>query len=321
MGSDVHSFALRFGGITRRIALAGIAAAVLLTGAAPGSAHAEPPMWVVKDQDSTIYLFGTVHLLDPNIKWVTPRVEGALDEATQLWEEIPMPASIQEAQAQMAPVMLPRALSPDHPLSSLLSDEEKVELGRALARTPHPEQLGVVLEKMKPWFAIVNLGISPLINAGFEPGAGADIVLSRLAREQGDEVLGFETLEQQLDMMSGWTEEEQLAALRALLAVPDEEFKARIAGAVAAFRAWMNGDAAPVEAIIDDWRTGKDELRSKTMPYDVFLANRNESWAGQIQTLLAGKGVAFVAVGAGHLVGPDSVQARLAARGIDAERY
>jgi uncharacterized protein YbaP (TraB family) len=321
MGSDVRSFALRFGGITRRTALAGIAAAVLLTGVGAGSAHAEPPMWVVKDQDSTIYLFGTVHLLDPNIKWATPRVEGALDEATQLWEEIPMPSSIQEAQAQMAPAMLPRAVSPDQPLSSLLSDEEKAELERALARTPRPEQLGKVLEHMKPWFAIVNLGTSPLINAGFEPGAGADIVLSRLAREQGDEVLGFETLEQQLDMMSGWTEDQQLAALRALLAVPDEEFKARIAGAVAAFRAWMGGDTTPAEAIIDDWRTGRDELRSKIMPYDVFLANRNESWAGQIKTLLAGKGVVFVAVGAGHLVGPDSVQARLATRGIEAERY
>jgi hypothetical protein len=278
-------------------------------------------MWVIHDEDSTIYLFGTVHLLDPRIEWQTPRVTGALDEATQLWEEIPMPGSIEEAQAQQGPVMLQRAVSPDRSLSSLLTDEEKAGLQRALARTPAPEQLGRVLENMKPWFAIVNLGTSPLMNAGYDPGAGADIVLARLAREQGDEVLGFETLEQQLDMLSGWTEEEQLGALRAFLTISDEEFDARIAGADTAFRAWMAGDAAPVEAIIDSWRTGEDALRSAIMPYDFFLVNRNEDWAGQIEELLAGEGTAFVAVGAGHLVGPDSVQARLTARGIEAEPY
>jgi hypothetical protein len=285
------------------------------------TASAEPPMWVIEDEDSTIYLFGTVHLLDPSIEWQTERVTDALGEASQLWEEIPMPGSIEEARAQQVPVMLPRAVSPGRPLSRLLTDEEKAQLARALARTPAPEQLGGVLENMKPWFAIVNLGTSPLMNAGYDPGAGADIVLARLALEQGDEVLGFETLEQQLDMLSGWTEEEQLGALRTFLAVSDEDFNARIAAADTAFRAWMSGDRAPVEAIIERWRTGEDALMSATMPYDVFLADRNEVWVGKIEELLAGDGVVFVAVGAGHLVGPDSLQARLAARGIEAQVY
>jgi uncharacterized protein YbaP (TraB family) len=40
----------------------------------------------------------------------------------------------------------------------------------------------------------------------------------------------------------------------------------------------------------------------------------------QIEGILAGKGVSFMAVGAGHLIGPDSVIAMLAARGVKAER-
>jgi uncharacterized protein YbaP (TraB family) len=301
--------------------LAGLKFGVCAAALFGSAALAEPPMWVIEDEDSTIYLFGTVHLLDPSIEWRTERVMSALDEATQLWEEIPMAASLEEMQAQQGPAIIQRALSPGRPLSSLLTDEEKAQLERALARTPAPEQLGAVLDNMKPWFALVNLSTSPMLSAGYESGAGADIVLAGLAYAQGDEVFGFETFEQQADMLTGWTEDEQLWALRQFLAVPDETFNARIAAADVAFRAWMAGDVAPVEALMDGWRTGQDELMSSSAPYDVFIANRNENWAGQIEDLLAGEGVAFVAVGAGHMVGPASVQARLAARGIEVKPY
>ena len=107
--------------------------------------------------------------------------------------------------------------------------------------------------------------------------------------------------------------------MRAFLAVPDEEFDAELARGDAAFRAWMAGETAPLEAVMEDWREGESSTAA-AMPYDIMVANRNEDWAGQIEALLAGEGVAFIAVGAGHLVGPDNVQARLAARGIAAER-
>lgn len=282
-------------------------------------ARAEPPMWVIEDEDSTIYLFGTVHLLDPEIAWLTPRIEQALDEASQVWFEVPLPAKMEELQARQVPLLMQRALSPGRPLSSLLSEEEKTQLQRALARTPTPEQLAVALEIMKPWFATLTLGIAPLLSAGYDANAGADNVLARLAHEQGDEVRGFETSEQQLDLFARGSEEEQLRALRAFLAVPDEEFDALLARSDTAFRAWMAGETPPLEALIEDWRAGESSMPT-AMPFDVMVANRNENWAGQIEELLAGEGVVFIAVGAGHLVGADSVQARLAARGIAAER-
>jgi uncharacterized protein YbaP (TraB family) len=57
------------------------------------------------------------------------------------------------------------------------------------------------------------------------------------------------------------------------------------------------------------------------MSYDLMIAKRNENWAQQLETLLKGEGIAFVAVGSGHLVGRDSVQEKLAARGIKASKY
>jgi hypothetical protein len=304
-----------------RALLAGVAGlAVLVAAAVSTAASAEPPMWVVEDDDSTIYLFGTVHLLNPDIEWRTARVMGALDDATEVWFEIPMPATIEEMQAQQAPVMLPLALSPGRPLSSLLTDDEKTQLERALARAPNGAQLGMALENMKPWFATVTLGVAPLLSAGYEVGAGADLVLAGLAHAQGDAVMGFETVEQQLGLLTGGAEEEQLETLRAFLAIDDEEFDAYLASADAAFRSWMDGETAPLEAIIQEWRAGAGAMNA-TMSYAAMLADRNANWAGQIETLLAGEGVAFVAVGGGHLVGPDSVQAQLASRGIEAKPY
>jgi uncharacterized protein len=304
---------------TRRTRFRIVGAALVLFACAT-ALQAEPPIWVIEDEDSTLYLFGTVHLLDPEIEWLTPRVEQALGEASEVWFEIPMPATMEEVQAQQAPMLLRRAFSPGQPLSSLLTEDEQAQLRRALARTPDAAQLGMVLEQMKPWFATLTLGTAPLMAAGYEAGAGADLVLAGIAHARGVTVRGFETAEQQVDFLSAGTDEEQLTALRDFLSTSDEEFDHALALGDAAFRAWMEGETAPLEAMIAAWREGVGVMGA-TLSYDEMLANRNEDWAGQIEHMLAGAGVVFIAVGAGHLVGPDSVQARLAVRGISVQRH
>lgn len=284
--------------------------------AAPASA--EPPMWVVRDADSTIYFFGTVHLLDPTMQWRTERVDRALDEATQLWVEVAVPPG---GELQMAMSILQRAMSPGPPLSSRLNEAERKRLGELLAKSPQAQAMGMMIEMTRPWFATLTLGLAPLMAAGYEAEAGADMVLMRLAREQGDEVLGLETAEQQIEWLAAAPDEEQLATLKQLLAVPDAEFDAAIGAMDVGVRAWMKGDIAPLTAVAEAWRTGDEGPMSAGLSYEQMIVRRNESWAEQIGKLLAGKGVAFVAVGAGHLVGPDSLQRKLAERGIRAERY
>lgn len=290
---------------------------LLALAAFPAPAPAEPPMWVLKDQDSTIYLFGTVHLLDPAITWQTPRVLGALEEAKQLWVEVSIPPG---GELALGMAMLQKALSPGKPLSSRLTEAERVQLRKLLERTPNGAALGAVIEMTRPWFATVMLGVAPLMSAGYDPQAGADAVLMRLAREQGDEIRGLETAEQQMEWLAGGTDEEQLAALKALLAMPESEFDAMTRTMDEAVRAWMKGDQKPLTDYVDGWRRGED-ASSGGMSYDVMLAQRNADWAAQLETLLKGSGVAFVAVGSGHLVGPDSVQQKLAARGLSVERH
>jgi uncharacterized protein YbaP (TraB family) len=168
----------------------------------------------------------------------------------------------------------------------------------------------------KPWFATVMLGVAPLMSAGYEAEAGADAVLIRLAREQGDEVKGLETAEQQIDWIASGTDEEQLAALKKLLATPEAEFDEMMTSMDQGVRAWMKGDIAPLTEYVEGWRKGEDGPSTAGMSYQQLIVSRNENWAAQLETLLQGSGVAFVAVGSGHLVGRDSLQARLKARGI-----
>jgi uncharacterized protein YbaP (TraB family) len=272
----------------------------------------------VRDADSTVYLFGTAHLMDPAMQWRTERVDKALLDAKQLWVEIAIPPG---GELQMAMSMLQRAMSPGQTLSSRLTEPERARLRELLARNPQGQALGMVLETTKPWFATLTLGVAPLMAAGYDASAGADTVLMKLAREQGDEVLGLETAEQQIEWLASASDEAQLAALKALLAIPDAEFDAAIQDMDKGVRAWMRGDIKPLEAVTEGWRSGEDDAMSAGMSYEQMIVRRNENWAEQIDKLLDGAGVAFVAVGAGHLVGPDSLQAKLGARGIKVERY
>jgi hypothetical protein len=113
-------------------------------------------MWVIKDHDSTIYLFGTVHLLDPGITWQTPRVTGALEQAKQLWVEVNIPPG---GELALGMAMLQKALSPGKPLSSRLSEAERAQLRKLLERTPNGPALAAVIEMTRPWFATVMLGV------------------------------------------------------------------------------------------------------------------------------------------------------------------
>lgn len=292
--------------------------AIALTACAP-AARAEPPIWTIADEDSTIYLYGTIHMLPPDLEWRGPQMEHALAEADELWLETQFPATPEEAQAQMGALLVRYALSSGPTLSSRLTEDERTQLQRAVARSVAPEAMAAGIEQLTPRYAAMQLAMAPMEARGYAAQAGVDAALAEMATAQGAEVRGFETLEQQLQLLAGGSDEDQMAALRAVLSFSDEAFDEEIDQADAAFRAWAEGDSGPLEGVMDDWKTGRSALNS-VFAYDDMVTRRNEDWARQIHAMLDGDGVVFIAVGAGHLVGPDSVQAWLAARGIQVQR-
>lgn len=292
---------------------AGVALGVgLLMSAAPGVAMAQssetvearPALWVVRDADSTLYLFGTVHLMRPEHNWMTPAVTEAFNASETLWLEIEDPTD----QAAAAPLVMQHGLSPQTPLSSRLTPEEFAQLDAA-AQTMGLS--GAALDPMRPWLASISLSVAPLIEAGFDPEAGVDVMLRQHALEAGKPIRGLETVGQQLMFFANLPPEDELDFLRSTLDAFGES--ATVIDQLA--NAWMAGDADQLYAL------GGDELKTDYPNiYDVLLTRRNADWVNQIREELAGSGTVFIAVGALHLAGPDSVQAQLAEAGVQADR-
>jgi len=295
------------GGLALFIAIAGVPADALAQTAAPAAPAPiqgdGPALWVVKDADSTLYLFGSVHVLRPTTGWSSPRVEAAFDSASDIWFEISNP----DDQAAIMPLIQQHGLSPETPLSSRLTPQENAELDAAA------QVMGASaaqLQPMKPWLAALSLSVAPLIKAGYDPKSGVELVLKARAEAAGKPIHGFETIDKQIGILAGLPDDVQLAFLRETL----KDYENAATKLDEMVEAWARGDVATLDRVtITEMKEASPAL------YQAILVDRNTDWANQIQTLLEGSGTAFIAVGAAHLTGDDSVQAILQKRGVTVE--
>jgi hypothetical protein len=263
-----------------------------------------PALWVVSDADSTIYLYGTIHLLRPTTAWGSAKVDQAFDSASEVWFELENP----DDQSAIGPIVQQLGISPDRPLSSLLTAEEFAALDTAakgLGAT------GAQLDPLRPWLASLQLSVAAIVKAGFDPQAGVDRILIARANAAGKPVKGLETAAEQIGFLANLSEETQLDMLRASL----EDFAEAETLLDGMSTAWATGDVDGLNRlVVAETRAESPEL------YEAIFVRRNRNWADQIQTLLAGSGTTFIAVGAGHLAGDESVQEILEDRGVTVTR-
>jgi uncharacterized protein YbaP (TraB family) len=270
----------------------------------PAAAGDGPALWVISDADSTLYLFGTVHVLRPTTAWGSPRIDAAFEASQNVIFEISNP----DDQAAIAPLIQQYGISPQRPLSTLLNAGELAALDEA-ARTIGAG--AAQLDPLRPWLAGLSLAIAPVVRAGYDPQSGVETVLKARAEAAGKPVSGFETIDQQVRILAGLSEETQLDFLRATL----DSFNDATTDLDALVEAWATGDVEGIN------RLGVEEMRSASEEiYQALLVRRNADWAGQIQTLLAGSGTTFIAVGSAHLAGDESVQEILQDRGVTVTR-
>ncbi len=265
-----------------------------------------PALFVARDADSALYLFGTLHIRRPGEPWGGPAARAALSEADDVWTELEISPN-SDAQAQGLALRYGLA-EPEHPLSSYFGDAENARI-KAFAR--HYGVDLVALDRMRPWMAAITLSILPMIRAGYDPESGADRLIDAEGDAGGKTMRWFETAEEQVRMLAGISPEQ--ARELVLQAVDDAENASTQVDAMAA--AWQRGDLAALEALVVE-----DMRRSYPEAYDVLLARRNAAWAPIIVRELNGAGVDFIAVGAAHLLGPDGLIAALRARGYAVER-
>lgn len=279
--------------------LAALALALL-----PTPSLAKPALWVVKDADTTLYLFGTIHLLPKNADWHYDALDHALAQSDALVVEI-----TDDNPANMTALVLRLGIDAAHPLSSLLSsgDFHRLELAARKAGLPGTTALNV----MRPWLATLTLTLAPLTKAGLDPARGVDRQLRAMMTKAGKPVRALETAEQQIHFLADMPTAMQLDMLRQTVREADHasiELQALL-------DAWQAGDDAGIARLEND-------LMKRETPalYQRLLVQRNAAWAGRIKAMLDTPGTVFIAVGAAHLAGPDSVQAQLQKLGISSAR-
>jgi uncharacterized protein YbaP (TraB family) len=302
--------------MTRRMKslwMAAAAAALTLSGCAAQpaaqsagtSARAPlPALWKVADEDTTVYLFGTIHALPQGQTWRSPALEQALAAADELVLEV---ANTDDASAGAA-AMMKLGLSPGlPPLRERVPEARRAALDAMIKESGLPAQ---ALDQMETWAAaVVLLGVS-FQRMGLDPSLGVEQAISGPFKASGKPVQGLETFEEQFGFFDTLAEDQQRTFLAGVLESP-EEAKRQLDALIAA---WARGDEAGIARAFEDEQNLTPELR------EVLLTRRNARWAEWLDARMDKPGTAFVAVGAGHLSGKGSVQEMLAAKGHKATR-
>ena len=275
--------------------------ALFLLGLAPTAALAEPPVWVIKDKDSTITLFGSVHVLPPGMAWRPKALDAALTAADDVWFEIPIDPATQLAATQGAIMraMLPQGQS----LTVMLEPKTKARLERVAKAHNLPL---AYLDRLRPWMADLAVSQAFIDKRGARLSEGVEQMISG-GLPGSVERRAFETPDQQLSMLAGAPVKEQLAMLAETLRAIEEEPE----GFDDIVGLWLKSD-------VDGMAREAIGPLKETSPYlyQVLVKQRNIAWVGQITARLAGSGDTVMVVGVGHLVGPDGVPAMLRARGV-----
>lgn len=278
-------------------ALAALAMLVAPAAFAQEHKHADPALWVVKDADTTIYLFGTVHALKPGLGWFDEEVKAAFDRSDSLELEVVLPP-----QAEMETLVRTLGANPA-PLSDQLPPETAAKLHDALTRMGQSPD---ALDGSEPWLAAIQLENMPVRDTGYDTANGAEAVLSAAAKTAGKPVAGLETAPQQLGYFDHLSPAAQLALLNKTI---DDLPKAQqTLDAIVA--AWSKGDEPGIEKLLNTELMRSPELAQ------ALLIQRNRNWTDWIANRMKQPGTVFVAVGAGHLAGAQGLPQMLVRRGF-----
>jgi len=281
---------------------AAAAAAALLCFAVP--ARAEPALWKVTGGESTVYLFGSVHLLPEGGFTVAGDLADALEDVDRVCLEIDPDTSDAGA---LASITLERAVDPDgRDLFTLLGDDAGLARRKA-------EAAGIDLDALamfEPWFAGMTVSVMALQAHGYDAEHGVEQVIAAEARREGKESCGLETLDGQLGLLDGLPADLQKEILMQAI---DEagDIEEKIEPMV---EAWRAGDEHGLERSLDEDFEGYPDLA------DALVYERNARWAEQVDDMLRGDEDVLLVVGAMHLVGERGLPALLERRGYRVER-
>ena len=270
------------------------------------SLRADPAAWQVGGSDGQIWLLGSVHYLREQDYPLPPIVDELYGLSDTLVMELDLddldPAAMQGSFATAG------VLPPNTTLRSIL-EPETYSRTQSLA-----EDLGMpmtLLERLEPWLVSLTLTDLTMVRLGFQANQGLEQYLMRRAAADRKEILGLESIEDQIGIFDSLSLEDQA------------ELLAQSVNDLSAPGEYMSG-------VLDAWRSGSldelaeefsDDFADNPELESALVATRNARWVTQIDEMLNDGRRFLIVVGALHLVGDDSVVEMLQDRGVEVSPF
>jgi uncharacterized protein YbaP (TraB family) len=289
----------------RRIVAAFVAAASLAFLPQVAEAKGAPALWSVSDADTTVYLFGTIHLLPEKYSWRTAKFDQAVAGSNELVLE-----TIVDEKDPMKLVGILTKLGFSNnipPIASRVPASKVPALEAAIKESGIPRP---AFDKMESWAAAFMLLGNQFKDLGLKGDQGVETALRTSFASAGKPIGELETNAEQLGFFDTLPESAQRALLEG--AIEDkgsmrDAFQAMLA-------AWSRGDVRAIARSFNRDLSASPELKT------ALLSRRNANWSRWIEQRMAKPGSVLIAVGAGHLAGSESVLELLKRDGYKVER-
>ncbi len=287
--------------------LARVAFLVLLLAAfsrqAPGALPRHRFLWRVSSPSTSIYLLGSIHVLDADAGTLGAAVDASFAAARTLVFEVDMDRMAEAGMKLLAAGTLRDGVA----LADVVAPETyRLACGRLRGLGLDPDAFA----RMRPWMVAMTLSAFELTRAGYSQEDGVDAQLFARAKEAGKERKALETVDYQVSLFADMDGVESEAFLRETL----HELDALIPQVRELTAAWRRGDVSTVTRLLEEGYQEYPDLFAR------MVTARNRSWLPRLEELLAGREPALVVVGALHLVGDDGILELLRRQGYSVEQ-
>lgn len=267
-------------------------------------------LWRVVSDKSTSYLIGTLHMVKGSFYPLPVEMEKAFDQARYLVLEIDLTKSEPTKLKQLLTsrgIYLPNS---GDSLSKHISEETKKALNDYLTKKGIPAS---AFESNKPWLVALLITKIELEKHGYQPELGIDQHFLRESRAREKKVLGLETEEFQLGLLSSFSDELQDEMLRLNLLEVNELKQMADEMMVK----WRSGDVVGMDAVL----TKDIKKYPELMPVqEKMLYERNVDMAAKIEKMMETGDTYLIAVGSGHMVGDRGIVELLKKKGYKVEQ-
>jgi len=278
---------------------------LLPAGVVAQSAAPNPALWRIRNGASTVYVFGSLHILPQSFKWRAPEIESAIASSDTFVFEVPVDnaATARQKEFIVKNGLLPAGASLRKVLNRIEFDTySRVLIGAGLK----PEHF----TRYRPWLAAVIVGLAYVHRRDLTMLRGVDDEIIEYAQSEGKELRYLENIEDQMKLLVMGDDLAQVRALkRQLISLPKS-----VSHTEELVHTWAQGDAERFAAMIEQDFAGHVEAQ------DLLISNRNSNWLPTVTELLTANKTSMVTVGAAHIGGSKGLISLLCAAGRDVER-